>query len=164
MLGIRTLARSLISSLFIVAGVNTLMKARQIASTADDIAQPIAHKLGLSTDTETLVKVHAGTQVVGGALFALGVVPRITGLVLAGSLVPTTMAGHRFWEQDDIEARTGELIDFLKNAAILGGLVYVALDTGGRPSVFWAGRKAAIGAGASIGATARSVADSVTPH
>lgn len=163
MIGIRTLARSLISSLFVVAGVNTLMKARHLVPAADDVAQPIAHKLGLETDTETLVKVHAGTQVAGGALFALGVVPRVTGLLLAGSLVPTTIAGHRFWEERDTEARTGELIDFLKNAAILGGLIYVALDTGGRPSVFWAGKKAAVGAGEAIGATARSVAGSVTP-
>lgn len=164
MIGIRTLARSLISSLFVVAGVNTLMKARQLAPTASGVAQPIAHKLGLSTDTETLVKIHAGTQVAGGALFALGVVPRLTGLLLAGTLIPTTVAGHRFWEETDTEARTGELIEFLKNAAIVGGLIYVALDTGGRPSVFWAGRKAAAGAGEAIGATARSVAGSVNPH
>ncbi|MEO6651705.1 MAG: DoxX family protein [Ilumatobacteraceae bacterium] len=164
MIGIRTLARSLISSLFVVAGVNTLMKARQLAPTAAGVAQPIAHTLGLSTDTETLVKVHAGTQIMSGAMFAMGVAPRLTGLVLGGTLVPTTLAGHRFWEQNDTDVRTKELIDFLKNAAILGGLIYVALDTGGRPSVFWSGRKAAIGAGEAIGATARSVAGSVTSH
>lgn len=162
MFGIRTLARSLIASVFVAGGLNALMKAKQIAPAADDVAQPIADKFGLSHDTETLVQINAGVQVASGVLFALGVVPRVTGTVLGVTLVPTTLAGHRFWEASDAEARPAQLIAFLKNAAILGGLIYVALDTGGRPSVFWSGRKAAVGAGGAIGATARSIADTLT--
>jgi putative oxidoreductase len=56
----------------------------------------------------------------GGAL-ALGITPRPAVTVLAGSLVPTTLAGHRFWEQDDDAARLGQVIHFLKNLAIMGG-------------------------------------------
>ena len=164
MIGFRTVARSLIASAFVVGGVNALTRSKQLAPKADDVARPIANSLGLNQDTETLVKIHAGVQVGSGVLFALGVAPRVTGTVLAASLVPTTLAGHAFWEESDREARTNQLIAFTKNAAILGGLVYVALDTGGRPSVFWAGKRAAVGAGEAIGATARSLADTVTPN
>lgn len=162
MIGFRTVARSLIASAFVVGGVNTLTRSKQLAPEADGVAQPIANSLGLSQDTETLVKAHAGVQIGSGLLFALGVVPRVTGTVLAASLVPTTLAEHAFWKQSDRDARIAQLIAFSKNAAIVGGLVYVALDTGGRPSVFWSGRRAAVGAGEAIGATARSLADTVT--
>ena len=163
MIGIRTVARSLIASAFVVGGVNALTRSKQLAPDADDIARPIAKALGLEQDTETLVKAHAGLQIGSGVLFALGVAPRVTGTVLAASLVPTTLAGHAFWDESDREARRKQLIAFTKNAAVLGGLLYVALDTGGRPSVFWTGKRAAVGAGEAIGATARSLADTVTP-
>jgi len=72
----------------------------------------------------------------------------------AGSLVPTTLAGHRFWEADDRSQRDAQLTPFTKNAAMLGGLLAAALDTGGRPSV-WSGRRVA-------GQAAHSVADTTS--
>ncbi|HEV2368363.1 MAG TPA: DUF488 domain-containing protein [Acidimicrobiales bacterium] len=53
---------------------------------------------------------------------------------LAGSLVPTTLAGHRFWEETDKQERAAQQIHFLKNLSMLGGLMLAALDTEGRPS------------------------------
>jgi len=44
---------------------------------------------------------------------------------LAGSLIPTTAAGHRFWEESDPSTRAQQTIHFLKNAAMLGGLLAV---------------------------------------
>jgi uncharacterized membrane protein YphA (DoxX/SURF4 family) len=49
-------------------------------------------------------------------------------LALATSLVPTTMAGHRFWEAQEDPQRKQHLIHFLKNSAILGGLLIAAFD------------------------------------
>ena len=51
--------------------------------------------------------------------------PRLSALALAGSLVPTTLGAHRFWEQQG-PAATQQRTQFLKNAAILGGLILVA--------------------------------------
>ena len=45
--------------------------------------------------------------------------------VLAGSLVPTTLGAHRFWEMQG-PAAAQQRTQFLKNAAILGGLILVA--------------------------------------
>jgi hypothetical protein len=75
--------------------------------------------------------------------------------VLSASLVPPTLAGHRFWEEKEPSKRNTQLVQFAKNAGMLGGLLAAALDTGGRPSVFWSGRRAA-------GRAAHSVADTVT--
>ena len=63
------------------------------------------------------------------------------------------------------------MLQFAKNAALLGGLLAAALDTGGRPSVFWSGRRAAACAerrgaaqnvAGSVGGAAQTVADTVT--
>jgi uncharacterized membrane protein YphA (DoxX/SURF4 family) len=67
-------------------------------------------------------------QVGGGALLAVGIFPRLAGLALAGSLVPTTFAGHPFWQIEDPTQRAQQRVHFLKNAAILGGLLIAAFD------------------------------------
>jgi uncharacterized membrane protein YphA (DoxX/SURF4 family) len=58
------------------------------------------------------------------------------------SLVPTTLAGHPFWHEADQAARAQQRIHFLKNVAMLGGLILAAGDTGGRPSVPWRAKRA----------------------
>ena len=55
--------------------------------------------------------------------------------------MPTTLAGHRFWEEDDKQKRAQQQIHFLKNAGLLGGLILAAVDTEGKPSVAWRARQ-----------------------
>jgi putative oxidoreductase len=80
-------------------------------------------------------------------------------IVLGASLVPTTIAGHAYWEISDEPDRTQQKIHFLKNAGLIGGLMFAALDTGGRPSIFWSGRKAAAGFKDSLASASHSVLD-----
>ena len=122
---------------------------------------PVESALGGAANAEELVKANAAVQVAAGGLFALGVAPRVMAVVLGASLVPTTLAGHRFWEAEDSADRSRELLQFFKNAGILGGLVFTALDTGGRPSIFWRGRQIVGELGDSISSTTSSVADSL---
>jgi putative oxidoreductase len=162
MFGPRTLSHALLGSAFIVGGVSALRAPKAMAAKAEEVGVPIAEKVGLPTDPLQLVKLNAGVQIAGGALLALGVVPRVAALALAGSLVPTTLAGHRFWEVNEPSQRQQQIIQFAKNASMLGGLLGAALDTGGRPSVFWSGRRAASRASNSLSNAAHSVADSVS--
>jgi uncharacterized membrane protein YphA (DoxX/SURF4 family) len=152
MIDLRILTRPLLAAPFIVGGLNALKSSKAVAETAADVALPIADAVGLPKDPEMLVRLNAGVQIAGGVLLALGIMPRVTSLVLGASLVPTTLAGHRFWEQKDDKERNGQRMQFVKNAGMLGGLLATALDTGGRPSVFWTGSRA-------IGHAAHSVAD-----
>lgn len=43
-------------------------------------------------------------------------------------MLPTTVAGHPFWEIDDPAKRSQQRVQFLKNLGILGGLLVVAFD------------------------------------
>ena len=57
--------------------------------------------------------------------------------------MPTTAAGHRFWEEKDPQRKATQRIQFFKNASMLGGLLLAAVDTEGKPGVAWRARRAA---------------------
>lgn len=48
--------------------------------------------------------------------------------MLAASLVPTTLAGHPFWTIEDPAARKVQRTQFHKNLAMIGGLLFVAIE------------------------------------
>lgn len=52
--------------------------------------------------------------------------------MLAGLLVPTTMAGHPFWNESDPPTRAQHRIQFLKNLAMVGRLLEVVAGGGSR--------------------------------
>jgi putative oxidoreductase len=159
MIGIRGLARTLLASIFVVGGLSAWKRSKTLADSAAPVVEPMQDALPGSPSADQLVKANAGVQVVAGGLFALGVAPRVMAIVLGASLVPTTFAGHRFWESEDAADRDRQQIQFLKNAAVVGGLIFAALDTGGRPSVFWRGRQMVGSIGESISSTATSVTE-----
>jgi uncharacterized membrane protein YphA (DoxX/SURF4 family) len=137
------LARPMLAALFVYGGWDSFRNPASKAHLAEPIGPSIAEPLGLPTDPEQLVRINGGVQVVAGTLLAIGKLPRLAATALALSLIPTTWAGHRFWEQTDKQQKRAQTIHFLKNLGLLGGLVYAANDTGGRPSITWAAKRAA---------------------
>ena len=135
-------ARPLLAAVFVNSGIDTLRNPGPRVAMAESLPAQVTESLPVD-DTEQLVKVNAGVQVVAGLLLALGRFPRLAAAALAGSLVPTTLAGHSFWEEDDPAARAQQQTQFLKNFGILGGLVLAMFDTEGEPSVAWRTKKAA---------------------
>ncbi|EST28378.1 hypothetical protein N566_22775 [Streptomycetaceae bacterium MP113-05] len=103
------------------------------------------------TDPETLVKIDAAMKIGAGAALAFGKAPRVAALFLLGSLIPTTAAAHRFWEETDPARRDEQLAHFLKNCALAGGLLLAAADTHGKPSAAWLARHGAHAAGKRLG-------------
>jgi putative oxidoreductase len=139
----RRIARPLLAASFVSGGLETLRNPAPSVEMAEDVAPKVAEPLPLPDETDQLVKINAVVQVVAGVLLALGRLPRLTACALAGSLVPTTLAGHRFWEETDEAQRAQQQIHFLKNAGLLGGLLLAAVDTGGAPSLGWRAKRAA---------------------
>ena len=123
---IRRVGRPLLAGMFIHGGIDSIRHPDGKAKRAAAVTEPLADTLPIPDDPVALVRFNGAVQVGAGALLALGKVPRLAALALAGSLVPTTMAGHRFWEEDDPQARAGQQIHFLKNVSMLGGLLIAA--------------------------------------
>jgi putative oxidoreductase len=144
MIVVRRIARPMLASMFVVGGLDSFRNPKPKVPVADDVAQPVADAIpvDLPDDTEQLVKINGAVQVAAGVLLALGRFPRLSAVVLAGTLVPTTAAGHRFWEAEDEENRSMQMVHFLKNVSMFGGLLIAAVDTEGKPSVAWRARRA----------------------
>ena len=141
----------MLSSVFLVGGIQTARNPGGAAKMAEPIALPIAEKIpGLPTDTEMLVRINAIAQVGAAAMLATGRLRRLSSAVLFGSLALTTAAGHPFWEEDDEKARRGQLIHFLKNLSVAGGLLLSMVDTDGKPSLGWRARRRAERTSASL--------------
>ncbi|MCL4292560.1 MAG: DoxX family protein [Acidimicrobiia bacterium] len=117
------LARPLMAGMFVAGGWDALRNPSTKVDRADTILPQLSDAVGLSVDSEALVRANGAAMVVAGLTFGAGIAPRISAAVLAGSLIPTTLAGHRFWELPPGPERAGQRIHFLKNAAMLGGLL-----------------------------------------
>jgi putative oxidoreductase len=146
---VRRIARPLLASSFVYGGIDTLRNPQSRVPGARPVVEKVTEQADKSLpvrvprDVEQWVKVDAAVKVGAGSLLALGKFPRLAALLLAGSIVPTTLAGHRFWEHEDPKERFGQLSHFLKNLGLLGGLLLAAVDTEGKPSVGYRARRAA---------------------
>ena len=149
----------MLAALFIQGGIAALKAPQghvQAAKPVLDAVAPAVDKavevapIEQRPDDEMLVKIDAGVKIVAGSMLALGKFPRLASTALAASLIPTTLAGHRFWEETDPQRKTEQQIHFLKNVGLLGGLLIAAADTEGRPSLAWQGKRAARRASAKL--------------
>ena len=125
---LRVVARILTGSTYVVLGADALLTPGKRPEIAGDTLAAIRKVVPLPEDDTLLVQANAAVMVGGGALLALGRVPRLAALALAASLLPTTAAAHRYWAVEDPAARAQQKIHFWKNASLLGGLLLVAFD------------------------------------
>jgi len=63
-------------------------------------------------------------EIAGGLMVLLGWRARFGALLLVLFLIPTTLVYHAFWGYTGVE-RTLQMLQFLKNLAIIGGLLMV---------------------------------------
>jgi uncharacterized membrane protein YphA (DoxX/SURF4 family) len=125
---LRPAARMLTGSTYALLGFDALRAPGGRVDQAADVLAAMRKVVPLPDDDELVVRGNAAVQVVGGTLLALGIAPRLSALALAGSLVPTTWAGHAYWAIEDPAARKQQRIQFHKNMAMIGGLLFAALD------------------------------------
>jgi putative oxidoreductase len=134
----RRIARPLLASIFVVGGWDAARNPEGKVAKARAVTEPLREETGMAAlNTETVVRVNGCVQIIAGVLLATGKVRRLACLFLMGSLIPTTYAGHRFWEETDETARSQQRMHFLKNLGLLGGLILAAVDTEGAPSLGW---------------------------
>jgi putative oxidoreductase len=141
---IRLVARPMLASTFVYGGIGALRNADALAPAAKPvndeirgIADKVAPSVPIPKDDVTLIRINAGVQILAGLGLATGRAPRLSSLALAASVLPTTLAGHPFWQEKDKGARAQQMTHFFKNVSMLGGLVLAALDTEGKPGVAW---------------------------
>ena len=136
---LRAGARTMLASYFIVNGVKAVRNPGPLVPAAEPVADrvvPLVKKYApqqvatvIPEDTANLVRANGAAQVIGGLALASGKGRRLGALLLAGSLVPTTLARHPFWSRTDPEERALDRSQFLKNVSLLGSVLLAAGDT-----------------------------------
>ena len=117
--------RILLSLVFLIAGYRKLMG---VAASAGYFA-----KLGFPMP-EVLVWVAIAVELGGAILLIVGWKTRWAALLLALFTLIATFAAHRFWEVDPAQY-ANQMNHFLKNLAIVGGMVILAATGPGALSV-----------------------------
>lgn len=127
----RALARAFTGAVYIYAGYQAARAPGGRVGKASDTLAKIRRLIPLPVDDELIVRANGAAQFTAGTTLALGVKPRLSAAVLAASLVPTTIAGHAFWTIEDPSERRSQQLQFLKNMAMLGGLLFATIDSPG---------------------------------
>jgi uncharacterized membrane protein YphA (DoxX/SURF4 family) len=106
-----------------------------------------------SEQIERLVRLNGALQVGAGLLLTVGRFRRLAAAALIVSIVPTTYAGRRFWDETDAPTRAEQQHLLVKNVGLAGGLILAMVDSEGAPSMAWRTRRrvSRIAAGATAG-------------
>src|SRR6476646_3688464 len=145
---IRRIARPLLSVAFIGQGVDALRNPKPAADAARpalDGMRQLPDPIGpnVPSNAETFARANAAVQIGGGLLLATGKLPRLASAALAFTVIPGSVGGHMFWNESDPHRKADERRAFMTDLSLLGGLIIAAVDTEGKPSLGWRGRRAA---------------------
>lgn len=108
--------RVLVALIFVLSGFEKFTAFDQTAGYVAAHGLPAPHALLL---------IAMIVELVGGLSLMVGFLAPYAAVVLFLYLIPTTVIFHNFWAFEGMD-RQMQLVNFLKNLAIMGGLVYVA--------------------------------------
>ena len=119
------IGRILLGAIFIVSGIAKLTDTATTAGYMTAQGIPQAHALAI----------FAGIcELAGGIALATGFLSRLAALGLFLFLIPTTLIFHNFWALDGANAKL-QMVNFMKNLSIMGGLLLLWAQGPNRLSV-----------------------------
>jgi putative oxidoreductase len=107
--------RILIAAIFLMSGTAKFLDWNKTAGMMEKHGMVLIN---------VLLPAAALFELVGGLSLLLGYKSRIGALLLMIFLVPTTLVFHAFWNYEGEQFQM-QMINFMKNLAIMGGLCYV---------------------------------------
>ncbi len=120
--------RILLAAIFVIAGFNKITGFEGTAAYMASMGLPVPQLLLLAT---ILI------ELCGGLMILLGWQARLAAAALFLFVIPATFIFHAFWNMDPADVMTlqNQMNHFLKNLAIMGGLLYVVVHGSGPLSV-----------------------------
>ncbi|MFY9457749.1 MAG: DoxX family membrane protein [Candidatus Spechtbacterales bacterium] len=122
------IGRILFGGFFVMSGINHFMKVGMMAqyTASKNVPSP-----------KFAVMVTGLLLILGGLGILLGVYVELAVLALALFFVPVSFKMHNFWAVQDPQQKMAEMVNFLKNMALLGAaLMTLAIPTPWAFSVF----------------------------
>lgn len=114
----RTAGRALLSGIFVYSGYGMVKNPERYAKRT-------AEAVPMLPEEPMLAQAQGATMIVAGSTLALGILPRTSARILVLTMIPNTYIGHPFWKAKP-EDRRPQLVHFLKNLGLVGGLLYIS--------------------------------------
>jgi len=112
--------RAIFGGYFLYNGINHFLQKDQLSGYASSKGVPSAN---------IAVQASGAMMIVGGLSLLAGYKPKLGSAAIATFLLGVTPSMHRFWSEQNPQQRQAEMINFMKNVALLGGAMLAA----GRP-------------------------------
>jgi len=106
--------RILVGIFFIFNGIGHFANYEQMTGYAESKGVKFA---------EILVPLTGILLIIGGLSIITGLFPKIGIIILLIFLVPTTIIMHNFWAVEDTRMKIIEMVNFMKNLALIGFLL-----------------------------------------
>ena len=137
-LWVTVLARFLISLVFLAGAINKIFHWKENESLLMNTLCEWQFNVGFSDDLQSclgymipftpILLITAGVfELFGGLSILLGIKEKLGATLLVLLLIPTTILFHQFWFVEP-NAREIQATHFLKNLAIIGGLLMIILQ------------------------------------
>jgi uncharacterized membrane protein YphA (DoxX/SURF4 family) len=108
------LGRLIFGGFFLYSGLHHFQEKKVLAQYAAAKNVPLP---------DIAVTASGAMLMLGGASILLGVRPKIGALAIAGFLAGVSPMIHDFWRTEDSQQRQNEMAHFMKNIAMLGGVM-----------------------------------------
>lgn len=119
------IGRILIAAIFLLSGFSKLT----------DLPGTVKHMAAMGIPyPDTLALVAGSAEILGAIAIATGFLTRLASLGLILFMIPTTLIFHAFWNYTG-EERLPQMVNFMKNVAITGGLAVLMAQGAGRLSI-----------------------------
>jgi uncharacterized membrane protein YphA (DoxX/SURF4 family) len=148
---LRAASRTLLASYFVASGLKSVRHPELFVPAAEPVTDklvPLVKRYApaqvadyVPEDAHTLVRVNGAAQLLGGLALATGKGRRLGAVVLATSLIPSTLARHPYWSRTDAVEKAEDRSHFLKNLSLLGGVLLASRDTEGKPGLVYLAAK-----------------------
>ncbi|MBK8505015.1 MAG: DoxX family membrane protein [Saprospiraceae bacterium] len=120
------LGRILLSFIFIYEAIDSILYFKKTTN--------LMTEYGITFQQDLLLIGGVFLLLAGGTLLLIGYRIGLGAMLLMIYWIPVTFIVHSFWN-DALPARRLESILFMKNIAILGGLMFMAVNTSGKYSI-----------------------------
>ncbi len=115
---ISLIGRGCMAAIFVTSGIEKILMWEQTLDYMSSHGLPFV---------EILLFLAAAIEVFAGLALFLGIKRHLAATLLALYLIPVTYVFHNFWMISDPAMQMVEYINFMKNLAIFGGLVCLAV-------------------------------------
>jgi uncharacterized membrane protein YphA (DoxX/SURF4 family) len=111
------LGRAIFGGFFLYNGINHFVQRRNLASYAGMKGVP---------KPDLAVELSGAMMLAGGLSLLTGYRPKIGSALITAFLVGVSPQMHAFWKENDPQRRQGEMVNFMKNVALVGASLIAA--------------------------------------